>query len=103
MYYTCCMALSIEEIEKLATLARLKLTANEIERLLRECEAILDYVKAIQEVKLGEGELDTSASPRLKNVMRADGAPHERGAFTDESLRQAPNRHGNYIKVKKIL
>jgi Asp-tRNA(Asn)/Glu-tRNA(Gln) amidotransferase C subunit len=35
--------------------------------------------------------------------MRDDNGAHESGEYSKEILEQAPNKEGNYIKVKKIL
>ncbi len=35
--------------------------------------------------------------------MRDDADPHEAGLYTEDLLKAAPGRDGNYVKVKKIL
>ncbi|MDO8510295.1 MAG: Asp-tRNA(Asn)/Glu-tRNA(Gln) amidotransferase subunit GatC [bacterium] len=89
------------EIEALAELARIYLSEEEKATLAKEVEAILAYVEQIQKVKeVSRGESDFSP---LRNVMREDGKPHESGAYTETLLEASPKRHGNYVKVKKIL
>jgi aspartyl-tRNA(Asn)/glutamyl-tRNA(Gln) amidotransferase subunit C len=90
-----------KEIEHLAQLARIGLTDEEKENLLKDAEEILAFVDTVQEV-----EVDMRAEERLgtpHNVMRDDGEPHESGIYTEKLLKAAPAREGNYIKVKKIL
>jgi Asp-tRNA(Asn)/Glu-tRNA(Gln) amidotransferase C subunit len=35
--------------------------------------------------------------------MRDDSVTHTPGEFTEDILNNAPDREGNYLKVKKIL
>jgi len=89
-----------EGVEKLAKLARLKLSAEEKTKFAKEIGAILEYVGQIKEAGVEEGE---SKIPELRNVMRADENPHESGIHTEDLLNSAPERDGQYLKVKKIL
>lgn len=87
------------EILKLSTLARVELKESEIEAFSAEIGTILNYVNQIT-------EMDTSGVPQIivqKNVMREDENPHERGIYTKKILDQAPDKEGQYIRVKKIL
>ena len=87
------------EILKLSTLARVELKESEIEAFSAEIGTILNYVNQIT-------EMDTSSSLRIinkKNVMREDENPHERAIYTKKILDQAPDKEGQYIRVKKIL
>ena len=87
-------------IEKLAKLARLKLLAEEKKKFAKEVGAILEYVGQIKEAGAEMGERKV---PELRNVMRADDAPHKSGINTENLLNSAPEREGEYLKVKKIL
>lgn len=90
-----------EDIEHLATLARIELREGEAEHLATEIEAVLEYVSEINEITadtIGEKKVGV-----LYNVMREDGNPHEGGIYTEKLLKAAPERSGKYIKVKKIL
>lgn len=96
-----------KEIKKLADLARIKLSDEEKEEFKIDIESILGYVSEIREISS-----DISAKkdcPFLQkrtvlfNVMREDGEPHESGLYTEKILDEAPDRDGEYFKVKKIL
>ena len=89
-----------EEVKKLAELARIDITAKEVERVRKEIESILKYVSEIQ--KVSEKEISVKED-KPKNVMREDGSPHAGGIYTEAVLNEAPERDGDYIKVKKIL
>lgn len=96
------MAVTIDEVKKLAALARIELSDEEVKKLQGEIDSILSYIDVIQKVELPEG---VSVSPHLalENVMREDGEPHAPNIFTEKMLSQAPKREGRFLKVKKIL
>ena len=96
------MAISLDEVKKLAELSRIKLGDEEMEKMRGEIDSILEYVETIQKVPLPDG---VSPSPHLalENVMREDGEPHTPGAYTEAMFSQAPKRDGAFLKVKKIL
>ncbi|MBX4197828.1 Asp-tRNA(Asn)/Glu-tRNA(Gln) amidotransferase subunit GatC [Candidatus Parcubacteria bacterium] len=92
--------ISVEEIRKLASLARIKLTKDEEEKLSKDMGNILAYIEQIQEVS---ATVEESEKPLLRNVMRDDAEPHQAGIHTEALLAEAPKREENYVKVKKIL
>lgn len=80
------------DIEKLALLARIKLTPKEKEKLQKEFEAILDYISKLKEVDVsGINDEEVDRTTDLKNVMREDENFHK------------PAESKGYIKVKHIL
>ncbi|MDQ3076938.1 MAG: aspartyl/glutamyl-tRNA amidotransferase subunit C [bacterium] len=91
--------ISVEDIRKLAMLARMKLSSEEEVKLVQDMDNILGYVQQIQEAS---DSLDAS-EPTLKNVFRNDTQSHESGLYTEKILNEAPLRDGAYVKVKKIL
>ena len=72
------------------------------EELRREFDAILGYVGEVKDVS-NDQHTDKLENVGVLNVMREDGEPHESGLYTGALLAQAPQREGEYIKVKKIL
>lgn len=93
--------MEIKDIESLAALARIELTEDEKQSLLKDIEEILSFVDQVQEV-----DVDMSAEGRLgipHNVMREDGEPHEKGVYTRALLKAAPRTKDGYVKVKNIL
>jgi len=88
-----------EDIEKLASLARIKITDEEKESMRTDIESILAYVGQVKDLS---GTVKDE-SPALRNVMRDDVVTHTSGEFTESLLALAPSREGNYLKVKKIL
>ncbi len=94
--------ITTEEIEKLATLARLALSPEEKERMRGEVDSILEYVATIQKVS-ASADAQTHSIVAQKNVMREDANPHESGIYTETLVSSAPRREGDYVRVKKIL
>ncbi len=90
-----------EDIEHLAKLSRIAVTDTEAEALAVDITSILGYVRDI-ETATGAREQKKEVGP-LYNVMREDVNPHEAGKYTEELLNLAPERDGQYIKVKKII
>ncbi len=94
------MSISLEEVDRIAKLARLKFTDAEKQKMQTEMSAILDYVAQLNTIEgkaAGMNELD----PDAVNLMRDDVA--EKGIAPEEFLGAAPAREGNYFKVKSVL
>ena len=94
------MALTREEVEYVAALARLGLTGDEITRLQGQLSSILDHIAAID-------RLDTDAIPptaqviAMTNVMRpdvvTDSLPRE------AVLENAPRQADGFFEVHAVL
>lgn len=93
--------LSQEDILKLARLARLKLTDEEVAQFQQEIPAILGYVEQLQSVDLESFE-ETNQVTGLVNVTRPD-AVKSYGASPEELLKNAPATENHQIKVKRMI
>lgn len=93
--------ISREELLKLAQLARLKLTEEEIERLPEELSTILEYVKQLDKVDTN-GLEPTYQVTGLKNITRSD-EPQEYQAKPADLLKNAPAVADNQFKVKRVI
>jgi aspartyl-tRNA(Asn)/glutamyl-tRNA(Gln) amidotransferase subunit C len=93
--------LSREDVLKLAKLARLKLTENEIEQYRTELSEILGYVQQLQLVDV-KGYEPTYQVTGLSSVMRAD-EPIDYGSTRSDLLKNVPSLEANQIKVKRVL
>ena len=94
-------AMSKVDIEKLAELARIDVPEDKRAELEEDIEKILEYVEQIQDVA---AELpDTPEASEHHNVLRDDINPHEPGKYSEEILKEVPERKGDYVKVKQIL
>lgn len=65
------MSISIEEVKKIAELARIKLTSAEEERHAQTISMVLDYMKILNEVDTA-GVTPTFQVTGLQNVVRED-------------------------------
>jgi aspartyl-tRNA(Asn)/glutamyl-tRNA(Gln) amidotransferase subunit C len=65
------MSLSIEEVQKIARLARIVLTSEEEQRYAKTISAVLAYMDILNEVQV-DGVEPTAQVTGLHNVMRAD-------------------------------
>lgn len=87
-----------EEIKQLAALARIEIPVDEISKLQKDLESILDYVSELDQVAD-----DTILDLNISNVMREDDQFHSAGQYTEDILKQAPETKDDFVKVKKIL
>jgi len=93
--------ITIPELEHLAKLARIKLTESDKESLAKEFDSILNYVDQLKKVDVS---LDASARVgAVKNVARGDAVVNTSADDREGLLREAPDREGDFIAVKKII
>lgn len=94
------MSVTRDDVRHIASLARLRFSEAEEERLAGEMTRILDYVEQLR-------ELDTEGVPPmahvldLHNVFRPDEvAPR---IAREEALRNAPDADSDYFRVPKVI
>ena len=92
---------STDDVRKLAALARLSIPEDKLEAFAKEFDGILAYVGKLDELSLPSHESRTL--PTIRNVMREDGVPHEKGLYTEKITEQFPDRTGNHLAVKQII
>ena len=96
------MALSLDEVRRIAVLARLRLSPEEEQVFEGQLSAILDYVKQLEELDVSGVEPMTHAlasgepPPLREDAVRPSLAP-------DEALANAPAREGTAFKVPRII
>jgi aspartyl-tRNA(Asn)/glutamyl-tRNA(Gln) amidotransferase subunit C len=96
------MALSLEEVRRIAALARLKLSAEEERVFQGQLSAILEHVAVL-------AELDVSGVEPMTHALAAGEAPALRadeprpGLSHEEALRNAPARDGTAFRVPRII
>ena len=93
--------ISRDDVLKLARLARLKLTDDEIEEFSRELTDVLRYVEQLKDADVS-GLEPTSQVTGLKNVMREDTVV-DYSVNREDLLRNVPQTQGGLIKVKRML
>ena len=90
------MAISREEVQRVAHLARLELGEEELDRLGGQLNAILDAVAKVSELELADVE-PTSHPLAVVNVW---GEDEPRSSLDpDTALANAPAREGDFFRV----
>jgi aspartyl-tRNA(Asn)/glutamyl-tRNA(Gln) amidotransferase subunit C len=93
--------LTREDVLKLAQLARLSLTDDEVEEFRGELSAILAYVQQLQGVDVS-GLKPTTQVSGLTNVMRED-ILQDYGIDREDLLRNVPHVEDEMIKVTRMV
>ncbi|MDD4626955.1 MAG: Asp-tRNA(Asn)/Glu-tRNA(Gln) amidotransferase subunit GatC [Syntrophomonas sp.] len=94
------MALSLEEVNHVATLARLALSEDEKTALAEQLSLILAYVERLNELDTGEIEPLIHILP-VFNVLRKDETLP--GSSQEEILANAPLVEEGQYKVPRII
>jgi aspartyl-tRNA(Asn)/glutamyl-tRNA(Gln) amidotransferase subunit C len=94
------MALTQEQVAHVARLARLRLSAAEIERMQEQLSAILNYVDMLQAVDV-TGVPPTAQVTGLLTVMRADEI--QPSLPREEALRNAHDHRDGMFRVKAVF
>ncbi len=96
------MALTVEDVRRIARLARLELDAGELERYRGQLSAILGYVEQLQALDL------SGVEPMTHALAAGDAAPLRpdevhRSLPPEEALANAPARDGTFFEVPRII
>ena len=94
------MKLSREEVQRVAVLARLRLTPEEQSRLTEELDRILGYMDKLNQLDTADVDL-FSHTANITNTLREDQVTTWPNA--DALLANAPDRDGTFFKVPKII
>ncbi|HEX5036213.1 MAG TPA: Asp-tRNA(Asn)/Glu-tRNA(Gln) amidotransferase subunit GatC [bacterium] len=94
------MKLSKDEVLKIANLARLELSAAEVEKYGDQLSAILDYVDTLNKLDVSSIE-PTAHAMMVPTPYRADEVVPD--ATREKSLVNAPDREETFFKVPKVI
>jgi aspartyl-tRNA(Asn)/glutamyl-tRNA(Gln) amidotransferase subunit C len=101
-------AVSVEKVRRVAELANLELTEDEVPRMQRDLNAILRHVDQLN-------ELDTASVPAMAQVGEMLGAVEDKtgAALRQDQIRpsidrkavmaSAPESDGRFFKVPKVI
>ena len=92
--------ITIQELDRLAGLARIEVLPEEKEAMKESIMSILGYVSQVN-TALGTTQKKNISS--VHNVFREDLVTTISGIYTDTLLNNSPSRDGDYVSVKKIL
>ena len=94
------MALTIEEVQHVALLARLSLSPEELEKMRTQLSQILDYINMLVEVDVREVP-PTFQVTDLLNVVR-DDIVHP-SLSREDVLANAPDQQAGMFRVKAVF
>ncbi|MCA9290905.1 MAG: Asp-tRNA(Asn)/Glu-tRNA(Gln) amidotransferase subunit GatC [Phycisphaerales bacterium] len=92
--------LTVAEVEHVAKLARLRLTADQIEACRRQLSTVLDHIATLSELDV-DGVEPMAYPSDLVNRLADDVV--EPSMTLDDLLRNAPGVEGDFIAVPKVL
>lgn len=92
--------ISADEVRKLAQLAHLSLSDDEVNALTRELGSILDYVKQLDALDVAEVE-PMSHVHGVTNVMREDEV--QPSLDVKDMLGNAPDSSGRFLRTPIII
>ena len=92
--------IDLEQVRKVAHLARLELTPDEEQQFTGQLNSILDYVEQLTELDT-DGIEPTTRAIEVSNITRKDDLQpwEDRDAIFD----CAPDKEDNFYKVPKIM
>lgn len=94
------MRIRPEEVQHIAQLARLKLTAEEEADLVEHFDKVLMYIEKLEELNTDEVEPMVHAV-EVPTLLRDDRVTNQ--ANTNALLQNAPDRQADFFKVPKII
>jgi aspartyl-tRNA(Asn)/glutamyl-tRNA(Gln) amidotransferase subunit C len=89
-----------EELRRLAYLTRLEIAPEEEDELIEHLNKILAYVDKLNELKT-EGIEPTAHAVDVPAPMREDVVTNQ--PDTENLLRNAPDREGDFLRVPRII
>lgn len=90
------------EVKKVAALARLKLSVEEMQSFRGQLATILDFVEQLKPLVV-DNVAPLTHMGEVLNVARADKAERNDSSTPEKMLEQAPERKEDFVKVKAIL
>lgn len=94
------MSLTLQDVAKIAHLARLELTADQLVAFQNQLSAVLDYADMLNELDL-DGIQPTAHAIARQNVMRPDVV--EPGLSVEDVLYNATATADNQFLIQSVL
>ncbi len=94
------MALTMDEVRKVALLARLRLSEDELTVMQQQLSSILDYMQMLQEVDVTDVPI-TAQVTDVVNIVRPDEV--RPSLPVEAALENAPRHADGYFKVKPVF
>ena len=100
--YNRSMHITKDDVSKLARLARIALSDDEKQVLVKGLEGILGHFEDLQKVDV-EGVVPVSGGTLAENVAREDSDEVSCGASRDDLFDVFPNKAGEFLKVPPVF
>src|SRR5574337_749273 len=94
------MKITLQEVEHVARLARLELTAEEKERMRAQLDSILSYIDTLNELDTSAVEPTSHVLPMTNVFLEDEVSP---SLAQEAALAKAPDRHDLFFRVPRIL
>ncbi len=92
--------ISLDDVSKVAKLARLDIPDDRLAIYATQLEKILDYISQLEKINT-ENVIPTTRAVEVVNVLRDDVI--EESNIREDLLDLGPNREGEFYKVPKII
>ena len=94
------MAISKEQVNYTANLARIELTEDELNILSRHLDDIIKFIDKLKDIDIKEVAPCGHVIP-IRNVFREDKA--HKSLDVKDALQNAPAKENNFFKVPKVI
>jgi aspartyl-tRNA(Asn)/glutamyl-tRNA(Gln) amidotransferase subunit C len=94
------MSVSLKDVEHIAKLAKLRFNDDELNRMAKEMNSILEYINKLNELDTSKVE-PLSHVIDLKNVFREDEV--KESYPVKEILKNAPSKTDEFFRVPKVI
>jgi len=94
------MKINNQEVEKVAQLARLRLSQSELQQMTKQLDNILSYIEKLNEVNT-DNIPPTTHVLAISNAFREDRI--DKSLEISEVLKNAPDHDNQFFKVPKIF
>jgi aspartyl-tRNA(Asn)/glutamyl-tRNA(Gln) amidotransferase subunit C len=99
------MSIDREQVAKIAALARIRMSDEELDRMVPELNGILGWVEQLGEVDCAGVEPMTAVIPNTLRLREdvVDADPLTGGGVRDEVLANAPAAEHGFFAVPKVI
>lgn len=94
------MPVSLEDVNKISKLAKLKFSEDEKKKLQNDMNRILDYMDKLNELDLSNVEPLENIN-ETENIFRDD--EKKETISREEALKNAPSKTDKFFKVPKVI
>ena len=89
-----------ENVKKIATLARLKIPEEELDKFTSQMNQILSFIEKLNELETAQ-IVPTSHATLVTNAFRKDEVV--KNDIREKALESAPDREGFFFRVPKVI